>query len=125
MSFDVPSWLRALGLSAYAEAFAEHAIEADVLPSLTAHDLRDIGVTKVGDRRRLLTAIATLEAPPDADAAPSSPLAPPSEQPAEPALAGAERRQLSILVCDIVGSTELTTELDPEEMRDLIARFQR
>ena len=128
--FDVQSWLRDLGLSAYAGAFAEHAIDADVLPSLTADDLRDIGVTKVGDRRRLLTAIAALGASADADPSPFAALQPPAAlgspvSPGEPPLAGAERRQLTILVCDIVGSTELTTELDPEEMRDLIARFQR
>jgi class 3 adenylate cyclase/tetratricopeptide (TPR) repeat protein len=129
MSIDVAGWLRDLDLSDYASAFAEHAIDAAVLPLLTAEDLRDIGVAKVGDRRRLLAAIAALElapavepvVPPPVEARPPIAFEPPARAPLE----SAERRQLSILVCDIVGSTELTTELDPEEMRDLIARFQR
>ena len=58
MSLDVADWLRGLGLEQYASAFRDNAIDAEVLPSLTAEDLRDIGVTLVGHRRRLLDAIA-------------------------------------------------------------------
>ncbi len=129
MTIDVATWLRELDLADYVALFAEHAIEADVLPLLSADDLRDIGVVKVGDRRRLLAAIALLQA---GTAAPADPLAggelrsgSADDEATKPPLESAERRQLTILVCDIEGSTELTTELDPEVMRDLIARFQR
>jgi class 3 adenylate cyclase/tetratricopeptide (TPR) repeat protein len=127
MTIDVASWLRDLELAEYAAAFAEHAVDADVLPLLTADDLRDIGVVKVGDRRRMLAAIEALKAIPGPDAreAPESQAEPVPDEAPKPSLESAERRQLSILVCDIEGSTELTTELGPEEMRDLIARFQR
>ena len=76
MSLDVADWLRGLGLEQYASAFGDNAIDAKVLPSLTAEDLRDIGVTPVGHRRRLLDAIARLKseaisiADPDAAAEP-------------------------------------------------------
>jgi class 3 adenylate cyclase/tetratricopeptide (TPR) repeat protein len=124
MTVDIESWLQDLDLSEYASVFAEHGVGAAVLPLLTAEDLRDIGVTRVGDRRRLLAAIAALNAIP---AAPQDPARaePPADDSARPPLESAERRQLTILVCDIVDSTELTTKLDPEVMRDLIARFQR
>jgi len=121
MTIDVAGWLQEMGLGAYATAFAEHAIDAAVLPLLTADDLKEIGVLKVGDRRRLLAAVAALAPPLPATAEP----VPVLRAPAKSLQGNAERRQLTILVCDIVNSTELTTELDPEEMRDLVARFQR
>src|SRR5579862_3446905 len=84
---DVTDWLRQLSLAQYADAFAENAIDWAVLPTLTAEDLRDIGVVAVGQRRRLLDAIAALGAAPDAGpkAAASAPIA-----------ADAERRQLTV-----------------------------
>jgi class 3 adenylate cyclase len=104
---NVTEWLRTLGLERYEQAFRENRIEADVLPSLTADDLKDLGVTLVGDRRRMLDAIAVLGAT-DAPQAPSPPLAAASE---------AERRQLTVMFCDLVGSTPLATRFDPEDLR--------
>jgi hypothetical protein len=102
---DVSSWLRDLGLEDYAQAFQANYIDAEVLPRLTADDLTTLGVTSVGHRRRLLDTIATLdqERPPAA----AEPIAE-TVQPVE-----AERRQLTVLFCDLVGSTELSTRLDP------------
>src|SRR5580692_10653144 len=99
---DVAAWLQGLGLERYVPAFLENRIEADILPSLTVEDLRDLGVTLVGDRRRLLDAIAALRAavPPAA-----TPVAAP-DAPAE-----AERRQLTVMFCDLVGSTALSAQL--------------
>ena len=113
---DIGKWLRGLGLAQYEPAFRKHDIDFEVLPKLTAEDLRDLGVESVGRRRKLLAAIAELTARP----VPSAP------QPAPPADAqGAERRHLTVLVCDLVGSTALTTKLDPEDMRRVIAIFNR
>jgi class 3 adenylate cyclase/predicted ATPase len=113
-ALDIGVWLRGLGLERYEPVFRENRIEADVLPSLTAEDLKDLGVTLVGDRRRLLDAIAKLgvEAP-----------APPAT--AAPVRADAERRQLTVMFCDLVGSTELSARLDPEELREVIAAYHR
>jgi class 3 adenylate cyclase/predicted ATPase len=113
---DIATWLRELGLERYEEAFRENEIDAEILPKLTADDLKDIGVTPVGHRRKLLEAIAAL-AP---QAEPSAPAeAAPRARPAE-----AERRQLTVLFCDLVGSTELAARLDPEEMGRLMRAYQ-
>ncbi len=112
MRLDLRAWLEDLGVGQYVDAFAENDVTPDLLASLTAEDLREIGVEKVGHRRRLLNAIAALSEQP--------------EEPATDALPGQpERRQLTILVADIVGSTALATKLDPEDMRALVARFQQ
>ena len=103
---DVAGWLAGLGLERYAEAFAENAITAELLPTLTAADLRDLGIESVGHRRKLLNAIAGLEP------------APPS------ARREAERRQLTVLFVDLVGSTVLSRQLDPEDMSDVMRRYQ-
>src|SRR6516165_11342979 len=111
---DVAEWLRELGLEEYAPAFRANAIDEKVLPRLTAEDLKDLGVGLVGHRRRLLDAIAALgagETPP----APSPP----------PTASEAERRQLTIMFCDLVGSTALSTRFDPEDLRELIGPYHR
>ena len=120
---DVAEWLRGLGLEQYELAFRTNEIDAAVLPNLTAEDLKDLGVTLVGHRRRLLGAIAALGA--EAPAA-SNPL------PSPPSLAGegrvgaeAERRQLTVMFCDLVGSTALSTRHDPEDLRELIGDYHR
>lgn len=114
MQRAVEGWLAELGMAEYAAAFAENAVTLDLLPTLTADDLRDLGVTKIGHRRRLLNAASALLAPnPDV-----------VEPPVAALVDQAERRQLTILVCDIVGSTELARELGPEEMRALVGAFQ-
>jgi len=103
---DIADWLRGLGLEKYASAFGENAINWDVLSELTTDDLKDIGVAAVGDRRRLLAAIAAL----GEGASPAAPAPLPSSVAAE-----AERRQLTVMFCDLVGSTPLSTRFDPED----------
>src|SRR3984957_16599341 len=115
---DVAAWLQGLGLERYVPAFLENRIEADILPSLTVEDLKDLGVTLVGDRRRLLDAIAALGA-----AVP--PAATPVAAPDAPAPAEAERRQLTVMFCDLVGSTALSARLDPEDLREVIGAYHR
>lgn len=106
---DVERWLDGLGLGQYAQAFAENKIASDILPGLTSDDLREMGVAAIGDRRRLLAAIDAL-AGSDAATAPS-----PSD---------AERRQLTVMFVDLVGSTALSTRLDPEDYREMIRAYQ-
>src|SRR5271167_1471495 len=117
---DVAAWLQGLGLERYAPAFLENRIEADILPSLTLEDLRDLGVTLVGDRRRLLDAIAALGVAISTPAASA-----PAVTAAAPAPADAERRQLTVMFCDLVGSTALSTRHDPEDLRELIGHYHR
>jgi hypothetical protein len=114
---DVTEWLCSLGLEQYASAFEQNHINPELLPSLTADDLKDLGVASVGHRRAILGAIAGLRAAPT---------------PAEHVLAPdpllgsvAERRQLTVMFCDLVGSTALSARLDPEELREVIGAYHR
>jgi class 3 adenylate cyclase len=118
---DIEAWLGGLGLERYEEAFRENEIDAEILPKLTAEDLKDIGITTVGHRRKLLEAIAALAAPASAlQAELSAPAeATPRARPAE-----AERRQLTVMFVDLVGSTELSAKLDPEDMAAVIRAYQ-
>src|SRR6516162_9024010 len=113
---DITDWLRGLGLEKYAPAFDENAINWDVLSELTTDDLKEIGVAALGDRRRLLAAIAAL----GGGASPAAPAPVSSSAPAE-----AERRQLTVMFCDLVGSTALSAQLDPEDYRDVVAAYHR
>src|SRR6185295_13133847 len=110
---DIPDWLESLGLRQYERAFRDNHVDEKVLPHLTADDLTAIGVTSVGHRRTLLSAIACLTLAP-------SPGRPPV--PARPT--AAERRQLTVMFCDIVGSTALAQRLDPEDTREVIGIYQ-
>ena len=112
---DVSEWLRGLGLDQYSPTFRENKITPDLLPSLTAEDLRELGVGLVGDRRRLLSAIAALAPAPTAEPEPPKSVARPE----------AERRQVTILFCDLVGSTALSARLDPEDLRSVIGAYHR
>jgi len=107
---DIAAWLRGLGLVQYAPAFRDNDVDGEVLPELTAEDLISIGVTSVGHRRKLLSAIAALGA---AAPAPAPTATPASVPPPAPAPAQAERRQLTVMFCDLVGSTALSTGMDP------------
>jgi class 3 adenylate cyclase/predicted ATPase len=109
---DIAAWLRGLELERYEAAFRANEIDASVLPRLTAEDLTDLGVTLVGHRRRLLDAIAALTPEPAvvADA---------------PVRGDAERRQLTVMFCDLVGSTPLSARLDPEDLRGIIGAYHR
>ena len=121
MSTSVADWLKGLGLEQYAKAFSDNDIDRDILPELTADDLVGLGVASIGHRRKLLAAIETLN-----DSPAASGVAPPASAAAttEPAeAAGAERRLLTIMFCDLVGSTELATRLDPEDLREIIAKY--
>jgi class 3 adenylate cyclase/predicted ATPase len=115
---DVAAWLRKLELEQYEPTFRENEINERVLPSLTAEDLKDLGVTLVGHRRRLLDAIAALGAE-----VPAAPVTAASRD--APAPAEAERRQLTVMFCDLVGSTALSTRFDPEDLRELIGDYHR
>jgi class 3 adenylate cyclase/predicted ATPase len=111
---DVANWLRNLGLSRYEAAFSENSIDADVLPDLTDGDLLHLGVN-LGDRKRLLRAIASLcstePAKPTAEATQTS-----SQSPAE-------RRPITVMFCDLVDSTSLAARLDAEDWRDLVGSY--
>lgn len=104
---DVSSWLKEIGLGDYAFAFEAQAIDATLLPTLTDGDLRELGVTALGHRKKLLAAIAALS---------------PRAEPATSHVA--ERRQLTVAFVDLVGSTALSAALDPEDLRALIRDYQ-
>jgi predicted ATPase/class 3 adenylate cyclase len=119
---DIGGWLRGQGLEQYEEAFRQNDIDPVVLRDLTAEDLIGLGVVSVGHRRKLLAAIAALHdaatqpvrAAQDATASSEAPLSLPE----------AERRQLTVMFVDLVDSTALSSRLDPEEMADLLRRYQ-
>ena len=112
---DVGGWLRGLGLGQYEEQFRDNKIDADLLPRLTVDDLKDIGVSVVGDRRRLLDAIATI-----AGAGPASST---KSAPSKGLEASAERRPITVMFCDLVGSTSLAAKLDAEDWRNLVNAY--
>ena len=114
---DVAAWLQSLGLERYLPAFRDNDVDSEVLPKLTAEDLIGLGVTSIGHRRKLLDAVAALRTDaPDAVATTSRDA---------PAQAEAERRQLTVMFCDLVGSTALSARLDPEDLREVIGAYHR
>jgi class 3 adenylate cyclase/predicted ATPase len=117
---DVGGWLRNLGLGKYEAAFHENAIDEQVLRHLTAEDLKEIGVATVGDRRKLLAAIAEL-ATPSPWAEPRSP--PRAPQRPKTSEVSAERRPITVMFCDLVGSTALASRLDAEDWRTLVNAY--
>jgi hypothetical protein len=118
---DVANWLRSLGLERYQAAFLENDVSSALLLNLTADDLRELGVTSVGHRRQMLEAIAALRLK-------DTPADDPVRLPSSPARASsgtiAERRPLSVMFCDLVGSTVLSSRLDPEDLREVIRTYQ-
>ena len=112
---DVGVWLRSLGLGRYEVAFSDNSIDADVLPDLTDGDLAQLGVN-LGDRKRLLKAIASL----GAAYAVTKPTRPPSSS---SSMDGAERRPITVMFCDLVGSTSLAAKLDAEDWRNLLGAY--
>ncbi len=120
---DVSAWLRGLGLEQYAPAFRDNDVDGEVLPELTADDLISIGVTSVGHRRKLLAAIAALGAELTRDLA--QPAVSPTPTPISTPTSEAERRQLTVMFCDLVGSTALSARLDPEDLREVIGAYHR
>jgi class 3 adenylate cyclase len=124
---DIAAWLRRLGLEQYEQAFRENDVDAEVLPELTADDLTGLGVTSIGHRRKLLAAIAALHTKPQAerDRTVRNAASPRREAPGDFASSSAERRQLTVLFCDLVGSTALSSRLDPEDLREVIGAYHR
>ena len=116
---SVREWLASLGLPEYADRFAEHRIDFSTLRDLTDEDLKEeLGVVLLGDRRRLLRAIGEL-----AGAASATPQLVPAPElsPREEA----ERRQVTVMFADLVGSTALSTRMDPEDLREIISAYQK
>jgi class 3 adenylate cyclase/tetratricopeptide (TPR) repeat protein len=113
---QITDWLEKLSLGQYAQCFAENEIDFSILGDLTDQDLEKIGVGPLGHRRKLLRAISELKASPAATAE-STAIAP---QPRD----AAERRQLTVMFCDLVGSTAMSARMDPEDLRDVISAYQ-
>jgi class 3 adenylate cyclase/tetratricopeptide (TPR) repeat protein len=118
---DLGAWLKQTGFERYEAAFRDNGIDEAVLPHLTAEDLKEIGVATVGDRRKLLAAIAALASPTASgeSAAPQPPPAPTKRVPEIPA----ERRPITVMFCDLVGSTALASRLDAEDWRSLVNAY--
>ena len=119
---DVVVWLRSLGLGKYEAAFRENEIDETVLPILTHETLKELGVTAVGHRLKLLDAIAALHneasgRTTSVDTTSSTPSAPPEDR--------AERRQVTVMFSDLVGSTALSARMDPEDLREVISAYQK
>jgi len=113
---EIGTWVRRLGLERYELAFQENEIDWEALPKLTAEDLKDLGVVLGGHRRRLLDAIAAL----------GKTETPPAPTPTTSAVTSeAERRQLTVMFCDLVGSTPLATRYDPEDLREIVGAYHR
>ena len=117
---QIADWLETLGLGQYAQRFAENDITFGILPHLTDQDLKELGVASLGHRRQLLLAIAELDGvqkdaaqPP---AATEAPIAPHDT---------AERRQVTVMFSDLVGSTALSARMDPEDLREVISAYQK
>jgi class 3 adenylate cyclase/tetratricopeptide (TPR) repeat protein len=120
---DVAAWLRGLGLEQYVQHFRDNDIDGEILCGMTAEDLKELGISSFGHRRRLFNAITALRGePPRRDAAQSATNA--TSASTSPPPIDAERRQLTVMFCDLVGSTALSTAMDPEDLRDVIALYQ-
>ena len=119
---SLSAWLRQLGLERYAAIFAENDVDAEALAMLTENDLERLGVS-LGHRKKLLLAIAKL----NVALSPPPPLRSGEEETSYPSAPSreAERRQISVMFCDLVGSTALAERLDPAELRDLRQAYQR
>ena len=121
---DVMVWLRSLGLGKYEAAFRENEIDETVLPNLTAEDLKDLGVSIVGHRRKILDAIAALRNAASGKAL-SVDAATTSDAPSAHPEDRAERRQVTVMFSDLVGSTALSARMDPEDLREVISAYQK
>ena len=121
---QIADWLEKLGMSEYADRFAENDVDIAVLPHLSDHDLKELGVS-LGHRRKMLAAIAKLD---ETSAAAAPVPAPPSQSPVGsiipslPEVAG-ERRHVTVMFCDLVDSTGISAKLDAEEWRDLVGAY--
>ena len=114
---QIAEWLETLGMSEYAERFAENRIDLSVLPDLTDQDLKDLGVV-LGDRRKILRAVAAFKSGDTVDRSVATGIA--TARPQD----GAERRQVTVMFSDLVGSTALSARMDPEDLREVISAYQ-
>jgi class 3 adenylate cyclase len=121
---DVVVWLRSLGLGKYEAVFRDNDVDETVLPRLTHENLKELGVTSFGHRVKLLDAIAALRndtgaqgLSSDLKTAPAAPSASPEDR--------AERRQVTVMFSDLVGSTALSARMDPEDLREVISAYQK
>ena len=118
---DVVVWLRSLGLGQYEAAFRENEIDETVLPRLTQENLKELGVSALGHRLKLLDAIAALHGNTNA-----SPATTPGSEAADASPPDtAERRQVTVMFSDLVGSTALSARMDPEDLREVISAYQK
>ena len=117
---QIADWLQTLGLGQYAQRFAENDISFAVLPDLTDQDLKELGMASLGHRRQLLRAITELKGSEEGTRKPSiedvAPIAPHDT---------AERRQVTVMFSDLVGSTALSARMDPEDLREVISAYQK
>jgi class 3 adenylate cyclase len=114
---EIADWLKTLGMSEYAQRFAENGIDVSALRHLTDQDLKDIGVL-LGHRRKMLAAIGELT--------PAAPAKPVPATGMEPKIQDiAERRQVTVMFSDLVGSTALSARMDPEDLREVISAYQK
>jgi class 3 adenylate cyclase len=120
---DVGVWLRNLGLGQYEATFRDNEIDSAVLPKLTVDDLKDLGVAMVGHRRKIMSAIEELNA--ESVAQPDAMEALPTQAPLPVSAGpdGAERRPITVMFCDLVGSTSLAAKLDAEDWRNLVNAY--
>ena len=118
MEQGIRRWLESLGLGELVGVFEENRITADILPTISNDDLKDMGVNALGDRRRILQAIAKLN---ETDHTTSSDA---ETTGFKPNASAAERRQLTVMFCDLVGSTALSQQLEPEDLRDVLRQYQ-
>ena len=118
LSKAVDQWLAQIGLTKYGPLFAENEIDFDVLPDLTEQDLKDLNIP-LGPRKKLLKAIAAFVKRPSSEDKAESPSTAPSRVRDE-----AERRQLTVMFCDLVGSTALSRRFDPEDLREIVRAYQ-
>ena len=123
---DIVVWLRSLGLGKYEAAFRENDIDETVLPGLTHETLKELGVASVGHRVKLLDAIAALRKDvnvqtPSVMAEPARPSASQTSTPLPEAIG--ERRHVTVMFCDLVGSTGISASLDAEDWRDLVRAY--
>ena len=119
---ELAVWLRSLGLEQYETVFRDNAITEKLLPSLTAEDLKDLGISVVGHRRALLNAIADIRSDRNDTETPSAAF---ETHTAPPKDTAAERRQVTVMFSDLVGSTALSARMDPEDLREVISAYQK
>ena len=117
---EIRKWLETVGLGQYADAFEANHIEMDLLQHVDDQTLKDIGIASAGHRLRIRSSIAKMGSVAKPEVNATAAVAAP-----EATAASAERRQLTVMLCDLVGSTALSARLDPEDLRGIIGAYHR